>query len=176
MEQSETVPNLNAEIQVVPKTLKVLGILSLIMGGLMILLTLWSIKKDYLPSEDDIAGKAKIMEDVQRQNPVDGLEKATAFFESQPTSNLISLFTQVISVIGVILMLKLKKNGFYIYIFGELISYFIIAVLFGVSAFYGIAEAYGGIVKTIGMIVPVLMVIQDVIFIVLYAKQLKYMS
>ena len=168
--------NLNTEITKVPKTLKTLGILSLIMGGLVILISLWSLKKDFLPSEQDNLDREKVLEMVQQQNPMDGYEKAVKILDDQGTVNIVTLLVQIISVIGVVMMLKLKKNGFYFYLVGELISYLILIILFGITSLAGIAVAYGGLIQTIGFIVAGLVVVQDIVFIVLYSRQLKYMS
>jgi hypothetical protein len=175
MEQSESVPNLNAEVTIIPKSLKTLGVLSLIMGGLMILVTLWSIKKAFLPNEDDLLQQQQQLEMIQQMNP-DGYEAYVQAMESQGTQNVITLFTQIISVIGVFLMLKLKKNGFYLYVFGELIPYVITVTMSGLGALTAMAGAMGETMQTVVWAVVALVIVIDIVFIILYARHLKYMS
>jgi uncharacterized membrane protein (DUF485 family) len=176
MEQSETNPDLNAEIKTVPSNLKTLGILSLIMGGLMILTVAWGLKKSFLPTEQDIADQQQQIEMAQKLNPEGGAELASKAIADQGTQGIIGLFCQIISVVGVILMLKLKKTGFYLYIFGELISYVFMIILFGFKGMIGIAGAMGDTFETIGWVVAGLMIVQDFVFIWLYSRQVKFMS
>jgi hypothetical protein len=176
MEQFETAPTSDAEIKTVPKNLKTLGILSLIMGALMILMAAWGLKKSYLPSEQDRADQQQQIEMAQKMNPDGGFEKASKAIADQGTQGVIGFLCQIISVIGVILMLKLKKTGFYLYVFGELISYVFMIILFGFSGMIGIGGAMGKNVEIIMWVVTGLTVIQDFIFIWLYSKHLKVMS
>lgn len=175
MEQSETVPNLNAEVQTVPKNLKTLCILSLIWGGLMILMTFWGIKKAYLPSEQDLLQQEQQLQMIQTMNP-DGYQAYVDALDSQGTQNIISLVLQIVSVTGVILMLKLKKTGFFLYIFGELAPYLVMATMSGVGALAGVAGALGETMQAVIWIIFALAIIIDIVFIILYARHLKYMK
>lgn len=175
MEQSETVPNLNAEVQTVPKNLKTLAILSLIWGGLMILITFWGIKKAYLPSEQDLLQQEQQLQMIQTMNP-DGYQAYVDALDSQGTQNIISLLLQFVSVTGVILMLKLKKTGFYLYIFGELAPYLVMATMSGMGALAGVAGAFGQTMQAVIWVIFALAVIIDIVFIILYAKYLKFMA
>ncbi len=175
MEQSESLPNLNAEIIVIPKTLKTLGILSLIMGGLMIVMGLWNIKTTYAPSESDTEKTQIMLEQVEKNSP-EKYEDAVKLLDNAGPQAVAGVLTQIISVIGVILMLKLKKNGFYIYLFGELLPYIITIALLGLNGFVGAAAFFGETAALVGWIVFGLMIVLDIVFIVLYSKQVKYMS
>lgn len=175
MEQSETVPNLNAEVATVPKNLKTLCILSLIWGGLMILMTLWGIKKSYLPSEQDLMQQQQQLQMIQSMNP-DGYQAYADAIESQGTQNIISLILQIVSVAGVLLMLKLKKTGFYLYVFGELAPYIVMATMSGMGALTGVAGALGDTMQAVIWVIVAIVVIIDILFIVLYARHLKFMK
>jgi hypothetical protein len=176
MEQFESTPNLDVEIKTIPKNLKTLTTLSLIMGGLMILLAGWGLKKSYAPSEKDLADQQQQIEMAQKMNPNGGFEKASKAIEDQGVQGIVGLLCQVISVIGVVLMLKLKKTGFYLYVFGELISYVFMIILFGFNGLIGIAGAMGDTFAMIGWTFAALTIIQDLIFIWLYSKHVKIMA
>lgn len=174
MEQSE-IPNLNAEVTTVPKNLKTLAILSLIWGGIMILMTLWGIKNAYLPSEQDLLQQEQQLQMIQSMNP-DGYEAYAEALETQGIQNIISLLMQIISVVGVILMLKLKKNGFYLYIFGELAPYIVMITMSGMGALSGVAGAFGETFQTLLWVLVAFAILIDFLFVFLYARHLKYMS
>jgi hypothetical protein len=173
MEQFEPTPDLNPEVTAIPSNLKTLTTLSLIMGGLMILMVSWGLKKSYFPSEKDTADQQQQIEMAGKMNPDGGAEKAAKAIEDQGVQGVIGLLCQVISVIGVVLMLKLKKTGFYLYVFGELISYVFIIILFGFKGLIGLAASMGPTVEIIGWVTVCLTVIQDFIFIWLYSKHVK---
>jgi hypothetical protein len=176
MEQFEPTPDLNAEVAAIPSNLKTLTTLSLIMGGLMILMVIWGLKKSYFPSEKDTADQQQQIEMAGKMNPDGGAETAAKAIEDQGVQGVVGLLCQIISVIGVVLMLKLKKTGFYLYVFGELISYVFIIVLFGFKGLIGVAGAMGPTFEAVGWVVAALMVIQDFIFIWLYSKHVKIMA
>ena len=174
MEQSESTIHLDEGAKKLPKNLKTLGILSLIMGGLMILGSLLNIQKYYFPTESDLQQKQETMEQMSKLSP-ESVDAIMVMEEGKGIDGIIGLITQIVSVIGVVLMLKLKKNGFYIYIAGEVLPYILNIAVKGVSGMAAIS-ALGGPMKMIGIIGFVLMIILDIVFIVLYSKQTKYMS
>lgn len=73
---------------------------------------------------------------------------------------LVGLVSTALCLIGALQMRKLKKTGFFIYTLGEVVAPIAQIILIGGS--------FGGLV-ILGMIVPV-------VFIILYATQLKHLS
>lgn len=175
MEPSETQPGLNTEIKVAPKNLKTLCILSMIMCGIMIILSLYSLKVTYMPSENDTDKLQQQVDIIQKNNP-DGYDLALSIIDSQGIQYGASLFVEIVALIAVMMMLRLKKTGFYIYLFAELIPYLVTITLVGVKGLPGIGAAMGAPMDSISWAIFALAVIIDFVFIFLYSKQLKYMS
>jgi hypothetical protein len=73
---------------------------------------------------------------------------------------IMNLACVILCVVGAILMRKLLKRGFYVYIIGELIGPIGAMVMVGMSF---------GFMAIIGILVPV-------VFLILYGTQLKYMK
>src|SRR3954469_12481555 len=167
MEQSQEIPALNEETGL-PKQLKTLCILSLIMGGLLIIMLLFAIKQHYFPSEDDKIKMAENMEKILAVNP--NIDEIQDMMEKAGPNACAGLLTQVLSVIGVILMLKLKKVGFYLYIVAELLPYVFTIVLVGFIGLYGPFAMLGEKLKMLGVAYAIISVILDFLFIFLYSK------
>lgn len=143
-----------------PQFLKILCILSFISCGLWILI--FGLGSFCLAlSEDKIAGIwDKILEtqpQLEKVNPVE-------FFHEIGKLCLISLLANIASLIGVILMWRLNKSGFFMYAAAELLVHFF-ALDFNASA--GEGKSYGS---------TIFMVILDLAFIAMYAVNLKYMN
>jgi hypothetical protein len=173
MEQLES--TVSGENTGIPKNLKTLGILSLIMGGLMFLGALWALQKHYMPSEQDKAMMEQQMEMLQSVNPA-AYDDIAKTMESQGLQSILSLVFQGLSIVSVILMLKLKKTGFYLYIAAELLPYVCSIALVGVGGLMGPLGAMGESFKALGIALVAVMVILDIVFIYLYSKYTKIMS
>lgn len=174
MEQSQTIPTLN-ETTVLPKQLKIICILSLIMGGIMIISSLWNIKVHYAPSDGDLERKQQETEQLIKFSP-DSADQIYAMEDGKGINSIVGLITEIISVVGVVLMFRLKKTGFSIYIAGELLPYIINIAVKGGSQMMGEISMMGGPFKALGIFIFSVMIIIDVVFIFLYSRQTKYMS
>jgi hypothetical protein len=140
-----------------PQFLRVLCILSFIGCGLMIIC--FALGTSLLAfSEETITN---VWEQVLQTQPQ--LEDAdpVEFFHAAGIYCLYALFANIISLVGVILMWRLNKFGFFIYAIAELCLNF-----FNVSV--GTQEkSYGGMI---------FMILLDLVFIIMYAVNLKYMK
>lgn len=81
-------------------------------------------------------------------------------FNAMANSSLVVGLLTIVTLIGVVMMWKLKKTGFYVYTAGQIASVAAPFVMVG-----GLA---GGLMATLGAIFPI-------IFIILYALNLKHM-
>ncbi len=175
MEHTEAMQNANEGIVKVPKFLKTLCTLSFVMCGLMILMQVWTLKKVYLPSEQDLVMEQQQLEMVQSNNPR-SYDAAVKSMESRGNQGIITLVMEVLAFIGVMQMLQLKKTGFYIYVFAELIPYIITLVMDGYQGMIAIAGSFGETMQTVAWVVVGVTILIDLLFIFLYSKQLKFMS
>ena len=171
MEQSQlSIPN---EETGLPKELKVIGILSLIWGGLMIIYYLFGIKAHYFPSESDKLAMEENMKKILTINP--DADQVSMLIEKFSTNNIFLVIAEIVSVIGVVLMLKRKKTGFYMYLAAELLMIIATIVIVGVAGLMGpfamLGEKFQGL--GIGYVVAALVI--DFVFIYLYSKHLKSM-
>lgn len=82
-------------------------------------------------------------------------------FEAMAKNSIVSALLCVVVLAGVFLMWKLKKTGFYIYTVGQ------IALV--AAPFLLVGGLAGGLMATLGAIFPI-------VFIILYALNLKHMS
>jgi hypothetical protein len=142
-----------------PQFLKVLCILSFVACGLFILI--YSIGSMAMGmSEDTISGVwDKVIESqpqLESVNPVD-------FFHEVGKLCLYNLLTNIASLVGVILMWRLNKIGFVIYIIAELATNFM-----GLDM-----NVEGADKSSLSMIFSIAV---DLVFIVMYALNLKYMN
>ncbi len=156
-----------------PQFLTVLCILTWIMCGIMLILTV--IGMIAKPSAD--AQKEQI-EQIRQFNPDAAVKMEEALAEqgggSQIISTLLTLVALVLSGYGAYMMWNLKKTGFYLYIAGEFLPY--LGMLFAGQAGLSALSAMGGAAQTAGAIVIGLMVIVDIVFVVLYGLNLKHMN
>ncbi|MCW3071581.1 MAG: hypothetical protein JWO44_1471 [Bacteroidetes bacterium] len=114
---------------------------------------------------------AGAMMDVASASDPDAMTNMSAMPGMEETMNAmkyagISLAVGVLGILlcfaGSMMMWKLKKTGYYIYVAGQIIPLVVSAILLG-------ATAFGGIALVLGAIIPV-------VFIILYGVNLKYMS
>jgi len=143
-----------------PQFLKVLCILSFINCGLMILIYL--LGSLTLAINEETA--ATVMEKALESNPNLQIDNPAEFFQQIGKVCLMALFANIISLLGVIMMWNLNKIGFFIYVVAELSTNF-----FGLDINSSVegGKSYGGMIFAITL---------DVVFIVMYAINLKYMN
>jgi hypothetical protein len=142
-----------------PQFLKVLCILSFIACGLMILIyALGSICLGI--SEETIT---KVWDQVVASQPQLEDTDPVQFFHEVGKLCLYNLFANIVSLIGVIMMWRLNKIGFFIYIAAELVTNFL-GLNMGIE---GEAKSYGSIIFSVFI---------DLVFIIMYAINLKHMK
>ena len=140
-----------------PTFLTVLCILSYIGVGIAVITSLVAIT----------AGKAGSMfmnaaKDIEGME-TSGMETASKGLKYASTVSGVSLISALVVLVGVIMMWKLKKTGYYIYIVGEIAPVIASFLLIGMAGFFG------GFMAMIGLIFPVL-------FIILYGLNVKHMA
>ncbi len=172
MEQSQI--SFSTEETVLPKQLKVLCILSLIMGGIMVIMMFFGIKQHYFPSETDKINMAESIKKIMEVNP--NMDEVTAIMEKSGPNAIFGFIAEALSIIGVVLMLKLKKNGFYIYVAAELLPIIATVVIVGVVGLMGPFAMLGEKFHGLGIGYGVAALFIDLLFIFLYSKHLKSMS
>lgn len=143
-----------------PSFLNALTILTFIGSGLGLISALYSLatieqQKIQIKESERLLGVTNLGRDL--------IETAKLSLEHVIPLQLNILFTAIICLIGAFLMRKLNKTGFYVYLFGTLVS--VIAPI----AILGISSGLSGQLMIIGIIVPL-------VFIVMYATNLKHME
>jgi hypothetical protein len=141
-----------------PQFLKVLCILSFIACGIMILI--YAIGTLCLTlNEETIAGFwDKVVQSEPKLENVNPVE----FFHKFGMMCVYCLIANIFSLVGVIMMWRLEKIGFFIYAIAELATNF-----FGMNLNTGEEKSYGG---------QIFIIIIDLAFIVMYFLNLKYMN
>jgi hypothetical protein len=142
-----------------PTFLKVLCILSFVMCGLMITM------EGSMAIFSLIADK-RSFDQVDQKNQFDQI---MYFAANSGVKSFRNLIVQIVALAGVLLMWKLKKVGFYIYVIAESFLYF----EFLYSVFSLKMDAKSAIGAGVEMIWPLPF---DLVFIIMYATQLKYMT
>ena len=142
----------------IPDMLNVLTILSFIGCAIGLLGTVYN----YFT----VCKSVEMMEKMSdSDNPMAGMmssmtESAIKQCDMKMPMLLIGLLSIVVCFVGVLQMRKLKKSGFFLYLIGELAAPIAMLVMIGGG---------GGIMVTLGLAVPI-------IFVILYATQLKHMK
>ncbi len=157
-----------------PKFLKTLCILSFIMCGLMLLFGLMGLKNLFMSAED-IMAMNPYMQKMQDNNP----ESYQAILDSMQYKNISAIMgflVPLISLTGVIYMWKMKKTGFYIYLIGEVLPYLVVYLTSGLSVMYASTSMMGDKGEMIINIFLGSVVLFDIVFIILYALNLKHMK
>ncbi len=153
--------------------LKVLCILSFIMCGIGLLSGVWNI---YQSTPE--AMQANI-ENLRNINPemADQMENHMIEMMENPVGKILpylGLLYTLISFLGVMLMWNLKRNGFYIYAIAEILPYSNFIIL-GKNSLKMMGPP-GANNTTFAMVTLVIMVLIDVVFVVLYSRNLKAMT
>ncbi len=155
-----------------PQFLTVICVLSFVWCGLSVLLGIWSMirntPENMAESIEQVRGFNPEMADKMEQQMIDMQE--STYMQISPYLNFVYA---IISFLGVFMMWKLNKNGFFIYLVGELVPYvgFLVAGKQMSAMMSG-----GGMMKEIGLIMTVLMVVFDIAFFVMYGMNLKHMT
>ena len=141
-----------------PQMLKILCILSFVCCGLMILT--YSLGTMSLGlSEDVVAG---FWGNVVESNPQFENLDPMDFFHKVGIYCVYGVIANIFSLIGVIMMWRLEKIGFYLYAIAELAINF-----YSLDIDPGHEKSYGGMIFSIAV---------DLVFIILYFVNLKYMN
>lgn len=153
--------------------LTVLCILSFIMCALGLLSGIWGI---YQSTPEAMQ---KNIEQVRAVNEemADQMENNMIEMQSNPFSKVapyLGLVYTLVSFLGVLLMWNRTKKGFYIYAIAEILPYTSI-LLMGKNSLNMMGPP-GGSSATFAMIGIILMVVIDLVFVFLYAKNLKEMD
>jgi hypothetical protein len=157
-----------------PQFLTVLCVLSFIMCGFGLLSGIYGIIKNtpenMQESIERVREMSPEMADTMEQQMI-AMQEST-YGQISPYLNFVWL---LLSFLGVFMMWKLQKKGFYIYIAGELLPY--IAMLAGgKEAMAMMGGMGGGMIQGAVMIMMILMFIFDAAFIVMYGMNLKHMK
>ena|SRR6218665_242688 len=140
-----------------PQFLKVLCILSFIGCGLMILLSAIGTLALGI-DETTIAGLwDQVLKTQPQLESVDPVE----FFHAVGMVCVYTLIANIFSLAGVIMMWRLNKIGFFIYVAAELVTHFFSLKVSGEES------SYGGVIFGVFL---------DLVFIILYAVNLKHMN
>lgn len=151
-----------------PQFLTVLCILTWVSCGFLLIMSIWGVA--FKPTAEE---RYQSIEQMREVNPemADRMEEA---FEAQENSNqtlglAINLVAILLSALGAYMMWQLKKTGFYVYVGGEVLPY--LGFLTGGSE--AAMASLGG--PAMAGIMLAVMVILDLIFIGMYAANLKHM-
>lgn len=156
-----------------PQFLTVLCILSFIAAGLMFVMTIFGIITNTPEKQQEQ------IEQMRQFSPATAEQFEATLLEQQNSTMAkiqpyLTILLILVSVLGVIQMFNLKKTGFYLYLAGELVPYlFMIA---GGKQAMSMMGSMGGAVETMAIAAMVLMLVFDIVFIVMYALNLKHMK
>lgn len=153
--------------------LKVLCILSFVMCAVSFISGIWGI---YQSTPEAMQ---KNIEQIRTINPemADQMENQMIDMQNNPFSKItpyLGLVYTLLSFLGVMLMWNLTKKGFYIYAIAEILPY--TSFIFMGKNSLSMMGPPGASSSTIAMGVLILMIVIDVIFVALYARNLKEMT
>ena len=156
-----------------PQLLTVLCVLSFIMCAFTIISTVVSIAQDSPESHQ------RSVEQIRTINPAmaDQMEDTFLMMESNTYLKLspyINLVFMLGSFLGVMLMWKLNKKGFYIYAVAEILPY--ISYLFVDASKMSVPGLSAGMGATLMMVGLIFMILCDLIFVFLYSRNLNIMQ
>jgi hypothetical protein len=157
-----------------PQLLTVICILSFIMCGLGLIGGVWSIIQNtpehMAESIDKMRSFSPEMADKMEENMVSMQDNV--YMQISPYLNFVYI---LLSFMGALMMWKLQKKGFYLYLAGELLPYlgFLVA---GKETMAMMGSAGGSAGQMAGTVVVVLMLLFDAAFIIMYAVNLKKMN
>jgi hypothetical protein len=147
-----------------PTTLNVLTWLTFIANGLGVVSALWSFSRaqanydNIVQNQDKLENAPEIAKKLAGPHPV---ETARAMLDNRLPVVIITLLACFLCFYGALEMRKLKKMGFALYILGDIVPYAL-----GIFIGFDIFTTFGYIIGLVFTIV----------FIILYATQLKAMK
>lgn len=145
-----------------PGMINVLTILTFIGSGVGLISAFWTFAKARASYEALTSANLDNLPDwVKRMSGGDPVEAARRALDNRVPILILTLVGCGLCIYGAMEMRKLKKTGFTIYIIGELLPVITAIIFFG-NAATGIAAMFGYCIY--------------VIFIILYATQLKYLK
>lgn len=149
----------------IPEMLNVLTILTFVGSGIFTLTSLWGFASAQKSYDTLLEAQGKLDQLPAFARKFAGpemLEVARKSVENRTPILLLTLISYALCVYGAIQMRQLKKVGFSIYTIGELLP-------IPVSIFFLGSAVYSGIGAMLGCLIYV-------IFVVLYATQMKYLK
>jgi hypothetical protein len=154
-----------------PQFLTVICVLSFIMCAFAFITGVWNVIQNtpehIAESAEKVREFSPEMADKLEQQMV-AMQEST-YMQIAPYLNFVYV---LLSFLGVMMMWKLNKKGFYIYLAGELLPY----LGFIVAGKETMAMMGGGAGQLAGVIVIAFMVIFDAAFIIMYGVNLKHMK
>ncbi len=175
---------LPTEQPTLPKFLKTLCILTFVGVGLLLAISLIGFKKTFLQSEEEkVTLRDQTMTQLLMMNPeTDEGHAYQVLIDAEKYEQpnwIIGVACSLLSLLGAIMMWNLKMIGLYLYVAGELLTYVLALVLFGskgLTAGMEAASIWGGMAKTIAIIVYAAVILFDIGFIVMYALNRKHLK
>lgn len=163
-EPADQLSNIDVEPRRLPSTLNVLTILTFVGCGIGVFGAIFAFVRaqsnyDLLSSN---SGNNVGQEFVRKIAGADPVEIARKSLENRVPILLLTLISIVLCILGAIVMRNLKKNGFYFYAVGEILPICITPIFVSTGPMVSITGIFG-------MIIPV-------VFLILYATQLKFMK
>lgn len=150
----------------IPGTLNVLTILTFIGSGLGLISSVWSFANaknsyDKLLEMQGSGDMEKMPGFMKSFVGPEALEMTRKAYENKLPILIVTLVALGLCVYGAIEMRKLRKQGFYVYLMGQILAIVGAVIFMGIAVFTGFGA--------FGLIFPAL-------FIILYATQLKYLK
>jgi len=162
--QSVDLLNLENEPKVLPGTLSVLTILTFIGSGLGVIGAIYGYVKAPDAYQKAVEAQAQVDNGPSALKAIVGshlVENASKSLENRVAILIMTLLSIALCVYGALKMRSLKKEGFAFYAIGEILPLIGSFFLIGAGAFSGFG--------LLGVVIPV-------VFVVLYASQIKHLS
>lgn len=148
-----------------PEMLNVLTILTFIGSGIGILTQLYyfaAAKKIYdasIANQEKIDSAPAIIRNMQGPDPIGVIQRT---YDNRIPIGILSIVATLLCIYGAVQMRQLRKTGYYVYLIGEVLPIVIIYIFVGSAALTGLR-----------LIFSVLFIL---VFLILYATQLKYLK
>lgn len=157
-----------------PTFLTVICIFSFIGCGLSLVMGLWGLVQNTPEHMQESIEQVRQFDQAMadQMETQQQLMQESSYMQVAPYLNFVYL---LISFLGVLMMWKRNKKGFFVYLAGELIPYVLMAIMWKESAMM-MGGAGGGMGAMIFKVTMALMVIGDLAFIGMYSANLKHMK
>src|SRR5262249_28708284 len=148
-----------------PETIKVVSVLTFIGSGLAIIFGLWGFSQAkasydrYMENRDKMDQMPSFLKNMMGPHPEEYLRNN---LDNRLPILLITVVGAILCIYGAMMMRQLKKAGFGIYVIGELLPFLSIFLFIGLGN-----SGMGGLI--FGCVIAL-------VFILLYASQLKHMK